>query len=135
MPARQRAVDRPIEDAVHRLRTLKGYGKIRFIILFGSSVGGQETRTSDIDLCIYYDGDAEEASRFRFMALSELPADVYDIHLFRQLPLFMRMEVLRGVVLYCPDERVLYEVAVETIRDFDAFKHRLYDYIGQKATV
>ena len=45
------------------------------------------------------------------------------------------MEVLHGRVLYCPDERFVYDTALETIREFDAFKHRLYDYIGTRAIV
>jgi hypothetical protein len=135
MPARGGTVDQSVEDAICRLSTLEGFEKIRFIILFGSAARGQDIETSDIDLCIYFDGDADASSSFRFRALSEIPADIYDIHLFRQLPLFTRMEVLRGRVIFCPDERFLYEIAQETIRDFDAFKHRLYDYIGQKAMV
>jgi len=40
---------------------------------------------------------------------------------------------LKGEVLYCKDEQFLYEVALDTIKNFDAFKHRFYDYIGEKA--
>lgn len=68
--------------------------------------------------------------------LSELFDDRYDIQIFGNLPLYVRMEVLRGGrVIYCPDERFLYDMALETIREFDAFKHRLYDYIGTQAIV
>ncbi|HUM78312.1 MAG TPA: hypothetical protein PLP43_07820 [Methanoculleus sp.] len=84
---------------------------------------------------IYYDGDREEAARFRFAALSELADDRYDIQIFSHLPLYVRTEVLRGKVIYCPDERFLYDVACQTIREFDDFKHRLYDYIGKEAMV
>ncbi|MDK2989941.1 MAG: uncharacterized protein PWR16_1470 [Methanoculleus sp.] len=82
---------------------------------------------------IYHDGDREEAARFRFAALSELADDRYDIQIFSHLPLYVRTEVLRGKVIYCPDERFLYDVAYQTIREFDDFKHRLYDYIGKEA--
>ncbi|KAF1078013.1 hypothetical protein [Methanogenium sp. MK-MG] len=40
---------------------------------------------------------------------------------------------MRGGVLYCPDERFLYDTALETIREYDAFKHRLDDYLGVQA--
>jgi len=36
-------------------------------------------------------------------------------------------------MIYCKDKRFLYEVAIETIRDFEAFKPRFYDYIGERA--
>ena len=99
----------------------------------GSVAEGRAREGSDIDLCIYYDGDREEAARFRFAALSELFDDRYDIQIFSFLPLYVRTEVLRGKVIYCPDERFLYDVAYQTIREFNDFKHRLYDYIGKEA--
>ncbi|PKL57775.1 MAG: nucleotidyltransferase domain-containing protein [Methanomicrobiales archaeon HGW-Methanomicrobiales-5] len=109
--------------------------KVRFIILYGSVAEERARTDSDIDLCIYYDGGREEAGRFRFAALSELSDDRYDIQIFTHLPLYVQIEVLRGRVLYCPDERFLYDIAYQTIRDFDDFKHRLYDYIGKEAMV
>ncbi len=121
--------------ALERLKTIEGFEKVRFIILYGSVAEGRARTGSDVDLCIYYDGDREEAARFRFAALSELADDRYDIQIFSYLPLYVRMEVLRGKVIYCPDERFLYDVAYRTIREFDDFKHRLYDYIGKEAMV
>ena len=115
------------------MRTVEGFEKVRFIILYGSVADGQAKAGSDVDLCIYYDGDREEASRFRFAVLSELCDNRYDIQIFSHLPLYVRTEVLRGKVIYCPDERFLYDLAYQTIREFDDFKHRLYDYIGKEA--
>ncbi len=122
-----------VEETVDRLRTVEGFERVRFVILYGSVSRGDAREGSDIDLCVFFDGDPAEASRFRFNALAELFSDRYDLQIFQQLPLYVRVEVLRGRVLYCPDERFLYDVAVETIREFDAFKHRLYDYIGEQA--
>jgi predicted nucleotidyltransferase len=124
-----------VRHALERLKTIEGFEKIRFIILYGSVAEGRARAGSDIDLCIYYDAGREEAARFRFSALSELADDRYDIQIFSLLPLYVRTEVLRGKVVYCPDERFLYDVAYRTIREFDDFKHRLYDYIGKEAMV
>jgi len=88
---------------------------------------------TDIDLCCYYNGDTKDASRFRYAALTELGDDRYDIQIFTQLPLYVRVEVLRGAVIYTDDIRFIYDTALETIRDYEAFKHRLYDYTGQEA--
>lgn len=118
---------------IERLRRVEGFEKVRFVILYGSVSRGDAREGSDIDLCVFFDGDREEASLFRFRALSELFSDKYDLQIFQQLPLYVRVECLRGRILYCPDERILYDVAVETIREFDAFKHRFYDYIGERA--
>jgi len=125
-------MDRFIRHALERMSTIEGFEKVRFIILYGSVAEGREKAGSDIDLAVYYDGGREEASRFRFAVLSELADDRYDIQIFSHLPLYIRTEVLRGKVLYCPDKRFLYDVAYRTIREFDDFKHRLYDYIGKE---
>ncbi|MGC9434978.1 MAG: nucleotidyltransferase domain-containing protein [Methanomicrobiales archaeon] len=130
-----RTAEELVRHALERLRTVEGYDRVRFIILYGSVAEGRARESSDIDLCIYYDGSPEEGERFRFLALCELFDDRYDIQIFGNLPLSVRMEVLRGRIVYCPDERFLYDVAYRTIREFDAFKHRLYDYIGKQAMV
>ncbi|NOZ76416.1 MAG: nucleotidyltransferase domain-containing protein [Euryarchaeota archaeon] len=116
-----------------RLKAIEGFEKVKFIILYGSRAGGHERRGSDIDLCIYYDGEPEEASRFRFKVLSELFDDRYDVQVFQQLPLYVRVQVLQGEVIYCRDTRFLYETARDTVKEFESFKHRFYDYIGEKA--
>ena len=115
------------------LQRLEGFSHVRFLMLFGSVAEGRELPGSDIDLCISYKGTVEEASRFRVAALTELSDTPCDIRIFEQMPLLMRLQVFAGEVLYCPDPDLLYSVAYETIRDYEAFRHRLSDYTGEKA--
>lgn len=122
-----------VEKGIEKIKNVEGFGKVKFIILYGSAAEDRMINGSDIDLCIYYDGSQEEASRFRFKVLSELFDDTYDIQIFQQLPLYVRVEVLKGKMIYCADTRFLYKVAIKTIKDFDGFKHRFYDYIGESA--
>ncbi|MHC1595220.1 MAG: nucleotidyltransferase domain-containing protein [Methanotrichaceae archaeon] len=122
-----------IKRAIEKIKGMKRFENVKFIILYGSASSGQMRKDSDIDLCIYYNGSAEESSRFRFKVLSELFDDTYDIQIFQLLPLYLRREVLMGEVLYCEDKQFLYETAIDTIKDFEAFKYRFYDYIGEKA--
>jgi len=75
-------------------------------------------------------GERNEAARFRHAALSRLPGN-YDIQIFQQLPLHVRVEVLKGMPVFIRNTRFLYEKANETLRDFEEFRHRLYDYTGQ----
>ncbi len=121
-----------IEKAIEKIKNVEGFEKVKFIILYGSAAEGQMTGGSDIDLCIYHDGSPDESSRFRFKVLSELFDETFDVQIFQQLPIYVRVEVLKGKIIYCKDKQFLYEAAIETIKDFEAFKHRFYDYIGER---
>lgn len=121
------------EEIIARLSEVPGFSNVRFIILFGSVAEGRAGPGSDVDIVIFYDGDQEEASLFRYKCLIALGSSRYDVTIFQQLPLYIRIRALRGKILYCPDLSFLYDVAYETIRDYDAFKHRLDDYTGEKA--
>jgi predicted nucleotidyltransferase len=110
-----------------------GGDKVRFIILYGSASEDRMKEGSDIDICVYYAG--VDASEFRLKVLSELFEDIYDIKIFQQLPIYLRMEILRGNVLYCEDKQFMYDVAYETIKDFEGFKRRYYDYIGLESII
>ena len=121
-----------IEDAVEKILSLDKAGKVKFIILYGSHARGKARKDSDIDLCIYYDGTKREAFQFRMKVLGELP-DNYDVQIFNLLPLFLRKECLKGVVLLCRDWEFLYDIAYKTIEEFEDFKRYYYDYISLEA--
>ena len=126
-------IDNLVKINVERLKNLDGFEKVRFIILYGSAAEGTTRENSDIDLCIDIDADTDyERSKFRLKVLSELP-DFFDVQIFAQLPVYVKKEVLKGRVIFCRDEEYLYEVAISTIKEFDDFKYRYYDYIGERA--
>lgn len=119
------------EDKIHSVtnQILKlGGKKIRFIVLYGSLAEGNQTRLSDIDIAVYYDGSKEERFKFRMKILGRVN-DEFDIQTFQDLPLYIRREVLRGKVIYFDNNRFLYEITRRTSRDFDDFKLKFYDYI------
>lgn len=125
-------LNKKITKLLKKIKEVKGFEKVKFIILYGSTATNQRRKTSDIDICIYYDGAPDEASKFRHRLLSELFDDIYDIQIFEQLPLYVRKEVLKGEIIYSKDMRFLYDVAMKTIKQFEDFKHRFYDYIGER---
>jgi uncharacterized protein len=116
-----------INRAVQKIESLGG-DKVRFIILYGSACEGRTKEDSDIDISVYYDG--ADASEFRLKVLTELFDDVYDIKIFQQLSLPLRMQVLKGKVLYSDDTPFMYDKAYETIKEFESFKRGYYDYLG-----
>jgi len=122
-----RNISEKIDRAVQKIKSI-GSDKVRFIILYGSASAGRMKEDSDIDICVYYD-DAD-ASQFRLKVLSDLFDDVYDIKIFQQLPLPLRMQVLRGKVLYEDETPFMCDQAYETIKEFESFKRGYYDYLG-----
>ena len=123
-------VDDLINKALQVIRDRGDFGKVCFIILYGSSVEGRFGEDSDIDLCIYYNGSVDEASNYRLEVLSELLNDIYDIQIFNHLPLYIRKDVLKGRVLYNRDRYFLHDTAYRIIKEFEDFKKYFYDYIG-----
>lgn len=121
------------EQMLQNIKEIDGSGHVRFVLLFGSVAEGRARGDSDIDLCISYDGTKEEAMEFRFRAITALSGTPADIRIFEALPLYMRLQALRGVALFCSDTDELYSAAWDTIRDFESFRHRLDDYIGLRA--
>lgn len=126
-------IDELVKNSVEILKNIQGFEKVRFIMLYGSSVEGIPRAESDIDLCIDIDSDTDyERSSFRLKVLSELP-DLFDVQIFEQLPLYVKKEVIKGKVIFCRDEEYLYETAISVIKEFEDFKYRFYDYIGERA--
>jgi predicted nucleotidyltransferase len=126
-------IDKLVNNSVERLKNIQGFEKVRFIILYGSSVEGIPRAESDIDLCFDIDADTDyERSSFRLKVLSELP-DLFDVQIFAQLPVYVKKEVIKGKVIFCRDEEYLYETAISVIKEFEDFKYRFYDYIGERA--
>lgn len=120
-----------VDSAIRQMQQISGFEHVQFIILYGSAAKGRMNRESDIDLCVYYEGNPRDAAQFRHRALSDLPGTRYDIQIFQHLPLYVRVEVIRGLPVFVRNTRFLYERATDTLRDFEDFKHRLDDYTGQ----
>ncbi len=112
------------------IKSMSEFNRIEFIILYGSAARGDAISSSDIDLCIYYNADEKEAlSRFRLDILRKLKGSVFDIQMFQQLPLYVRVEVLKGRIIYSKEQSFLHDIALDTIKEFESFKPRFHDYI------
>ena len=102
------------------------------ILLFGSRARGEATPASDMDICLVlcpgkYDGKTLSQKRLSYLKESDA-----DIHIFSQLPLYIRRRVLKeGKILLCHDEDALYEIAFKTAQAFEDFKHIYYGYLKE----
>lgn len=93
-------------------------------ILFGSF---PQEGFSDIDVCIVL-----HPGKYKNLYLSEKKLNLmvelgdFDIQIFQQLPMYIRIRVLKGKVIFCRDEKLLFEVAIQTIKEFEDYK-KIYD--------
>ena len=121
-----------IQTFIEKIKTIPDFHHIRFVILYGSVAEGKSDAQSDIDIAISTDLSDIQAERMRMHILGRVP-DIFDVHIFEHLPLYIQINVLKGTVLYVRDEDVLYDCAYHTIREYELFKPHYLDYIGEKA--
>jgi len=118
---------------LRRIKKMPDFNRVKFVILFGSYSQNMQNKLSDIDFAVYYDGNSSQRFKFRMKLLGKL-SDDFDVQIFQDLPLNVRIETLKGEIIYCKDMDFLYETAYKTLRDYDDFKKAYYDYINLRRT-
>jgi len=84
---------------------------------------GQEAPGSDVDVCLVLDpqGAHDTTGEIRLEYLEATPPS-FDVQVYQRLPLYVRRRILaEGKVLYCRGEDALYDLARQTIREFETF--------------
>lgn len=108
--------------------------EILAVIRFGSTVRREETRGSDIDVCLVLAPSRPDARILARKRLEYAQADEMDVTIFQALPLYIRRRVLKeGRIEFVRDEDALYEVAYRTAQAYEDFKHIYHDYLDQVA--
>ncbi|WP_456478333.1 nucleotidyltransferase domain-containing protein [Geoglobus ahangari] len=79
--------------------------RVLAVLIFGSAVSEAEAR--DVDVCIVAPGGFDLREVFKRV---DVAGKKYDVWLFEELPLYMKMEIiLNHVVVHCKDILELYE--------------------------
>ncbi len=100
------------------------------VLLFGSRARGDAGVGSDVDLCLVLRPGGYTSAYLFSKKLSYLVEGTADIHIFSQLPLYIRRRVLKeGRVLFCRDEDLLYDIAYRTAQEFEDFRHMYREYL------
>gem|GEM_PF-257168 len=112
-------VEMDIHDIV---KALNPFEAVHSIMWFGSSVRGEATEDSDIDICIIEEPGYTLKLKEKLRIIRELPEKV-DVSFFHDLPLNIRQEVLQeGEIIYTKGNYYVYTLIKET--DFEMVKYR-----------
>jgi predicted nucleotidyltransferase len=104
------------------------------VILFGSAARGEQTPASDVDVCLVLASRKYTPLALSRKKLAYLKQGTLDVHLFQQLPLYIRRRVLKeGKVLFERDTDALYELAFRTAQAFEDFKPIYQTYLAEVA--
>lgn len=116
------------EKILKRLKELPYFDALKFVYVYGSSVTGNVTERSDIDIALYYTIEGKrKLYDLQFLISGSFP-DKYDIHLFQLLPLYVKIEVFKGNLIYTDDKGFVHDIAWKTIKEYNDFEPR-YKYI------
>lgn len=119
-------MERVKKDVLPRVKKLPHFNRLVFVYLFGSRASGKSLKTSDIDICLYYDLGQKGLNE---MALKvDAAFEGYDVSLFQLLPLHIRQAVLKGRLIYLSDKDKAYDIAFKTIEDYRFFRP-LYEMV------
>jgi predicted nucleotidyltransferase len=106
------------------------------VFLFGSRARGGSVPGSDTDVCLVLRPGNYGPMVLHQKRLSYLKEGNADVHVFSQLPLYIRRRVLKeGKILLCQDDDLLYEIAFRTAQAFEDFRHLYYGYLEELAHV
>ena len=80
------------------LRTKIEKGEINSVILYGSYARNEKTIRSDIDICIVAPKlkTPKEFSKLLGEVWQNINANKYDVRLFEELPLYIKMEIIKN---------------------------------------
>ena len=125
-PIRMTNADKQLERLLSKAQE---DSEILAVLLFGSAARGEQTVTSDVDVCLLLQPRKYDSLTLSRKKLVYLQGDALDVHVFQQLPLYIRQRVLKeGKVLFVRDLDALYALAFRTAQEFEDFKpvYRIY---------
>ncbi|NYB52135.1 MAG: nucleotidyltransferase domain-containing protein [Methanobacteriaceae archaeon] len=100
------------------------------VIIYGSYARGEEAR--DVDLCLVLFPDKVGKGLDKRIEYSYY--DVVDVQVFQDLPIYIRPRIIReGKVIHVKDEDMLYDVAIETSKEYELYRPKYELYLDSVA--
>jgi len=104
------------------------------VFLFGSAARGDYHQASDVDICLILKSDRRTPLELSRKRLEYLKLSVLDVQIFQQLPLYIKIRVIKeGKNLFSADEDALYQLVFDTIGEFEDFGNIYRDYLKEVA--
>jgi hypothetical protein len=104
------------------------------LMIYGSHARGDAVGASDVDMYLVLRAGKYEDLTLSNKKLSYLRDFDFDVQVFQQLPLYIRVRVLReGKLIFCANEDQLYDLAYRTAQQFEDFKPIYYAYLKEVA--
>ncbi len=122
---------RPVEKTLNQA---KKDDDVMAVAVFGSYARSESSGISDLDICIFLRPRKYNATQLHKKRMSYLEAaasDRADVQIFQQLPLPVRSRILKEEkMMLVKDEDSLYDLAFETVKDFEAFRKHYDEYLA-----
>ena len=118
------------------VKTVQQDNEILALFLFGSMARGDNHKASDADICLVL-----SPRRYLPLELSEKKLEYLklfdmDVQIFQQLPIYIRMRIIKEAkLLFCAAEEELYQIVFNTITEFEDYAHIYRDYLKEIANV
>ena len=101
---------------------------IAAVLIFGSYLSKKYYR--DVDVCIVLNRNMSNIKVSKKKLAYQKISSKLDIQILQQLPLYIKMEVLKkNKILLIKDYDTVFDIARNIIRDFDSFEKYYNDYI------
>jgi predicted nucleotidyltransferase len=111
-----------------------GDPEVLALIFYGSRARGDAVPASDLDVCLVLCAGKYDDLELSKKKLAYLKDFNCDIQLYQQLPLYIRVRVLKeGKIIFCSDEDQLYDLAYRTAQHFEDYKPVYYAYLEEVA--
>ncbi len=108
-----------MDKLVKKLSKIKS---VRAIYLFGSHATGKATDDSDVDIAVLTKNSSEE-EEFKIKGLWD---EIFDVHVFWQLPLLIQFRVIKeGKLIFIKDREYVKETWIKVVREYFDFQPRV----------
>ncbi len=108
-------IDEETWEITKKISKLKN---VEAVYIFGGYANGKVHFGSDIDICIIGNLTKKDKENIRGLSIP----DNYDISFFNELPIWIKMRIFSGKLLFCRNKEFVYGACFKTLKEYSDFK-------------